>query len=350
MSTHVEIPEKISEIPEALKPLRERLLANLVMIAQIPAPTREEAPRVRFLLDRFGEAGLSDAAADDAGNAVGRVAGKRGHRTILLVSHLDTIFPATLSHDVMVEADRVIGPGVGDNALGAAIVSLMPAVLEGVCVEGMQMGRLNFFSIGTVRADITCAVRQIPEPSRSYGSESALVVLNHIINRILGIATPSRPYTRIKMGKMRAGLYYDVEPDHAELGLEVVSHSDEMIEQICSEISDIVSEMSARHAVDARLDSFFSTKAGGIPFSHPLVKGVMEVMGQLGIEPDQGHSPSELSELISRNIPAVTLGITRGTKNRKTEPDYVLIDPILTGVAQLVGVMLAIDEGVCDEV
>ena len=119
MSTHLEVPEMISDLPEALKPMRERLVANLVMIAQIPAPTGNEAPRVRFLLDRFGEAGLRDAAVDDAGNAVGRLAGTRGHRTILLVSHLDTIFPATQSHQVTVEADRVIGPGVGDNALGA---------------------------------------------------------------------------------------------------------------------------------------------------------------------------------------------------------------------------------------
>jgi metal-dependent amidase/aminoacylase/carboxypeptidase family protein len=216
-------------------------------------------------------------------------------------------------------------------------------------VEGIQLGRVNFFSIGTARGDITCGVRPSAEPPRSYGAESALVVLNHIINRILTISTPSRPYTRIKMGKMRAGMGYDVEPDQAELGLEIVSHSDEMIEQICDQINDIVSEMAARHAVDARLDVFFSTQAGGIPFSHPLVKNVLEVMGQLGIEPDQGHSPSELSELISRDIPAVTLGITQGAKGRKAKPDYVLIDPILTGVAQLVGVILAIDEGACDE-
>jgi len=380
----------ISELREALIPMRERLVANLVMIAQIPAPTGGEAARVRFLLDRFAEAGLSDATADDAGNAVGRVVGTGGGRTILLASHLDTIFPASQSHDVMVEADRVVGPGVGDNALGAAIVSLMPSVLDhlgielesdlillgstrslgrgnhagirffldhvpekvdfGICVEGIQLGRVNFFSIGTARADITCGIRQLSEPSRSYGSESALVVLNHIINRILGISTPSRPYTRIKMGRMRAGLYYDVEPDHAELGLEIVSHSDEMIDQVCGQINDIVAEMSARHAVDAQLDVFFCTRAGGIPFAHPLVKSVLEVMDQLDVEPDQGHSPSELSELIARDVPAVTLGITHGTKSRKAAPDNVLIDPILTGVAQLVGVILAIDEGVCDEV
>ena len=350
--------ERIPRLREAILPLRERLLANLVMIAQIPAPGGAEGHRVRFLLDRFSEAGLSDAAVDDAGNAVGRLSGKTGQCNILLVSHLDTVVSANVEHNVVVEADRVIGPGVGDNATGAAMVSMLPTVLEhlgielganlillgsirstgrgnhagirffldhlpekvdyGICVEGIQLGRLNYFSIGTARGDITCDVR--PEPSRSYGAESALVVINHIVNRILGIAIPNRPYTVIRLGKIRAGEFYDVEPDHAELGFEIVSHSDEMIDQIHRQIEDIVAEMSARHAVDAHLDMFFRTQAGGIPFSHPLVKSVLEVMRSLGIEPDQGHSPSELSELIARGIPAVTLGITRGGRSHRKSP------------------------------
>ena len=216
----------------------------------------------------------------------------------------------------------------------------------GIVVEGIQLGRLNYFSIGTLRGDISCDVR--PEPSRSYGTESALVVLNHIINRILSISVPTRPYTTIRLGKLQAGVSYDTEPDHAVLGLEVISHSDEMLDMIRHQIEDIASEMSARHAVDAKADFFFSRQACGIAFSHPLVKSVLQVMQNLNIEPDQGHSPSELSEFISRDIPAVTLGITRGEKNTKMQ-DHVLIDPILLGVAQLAGVIMAIDQGACDE-
>ncbi|MFW5692797.1 MAG: hypothetical protein ACOCWL_01140, partial [Thermoguttaceae bacterium] len=59
--------------------------------------------------------------------------------------------------------------------------------------------------------------------------------------------------------------------------------------------------------------------------------------------------PSELSEFIARGIPAVTLGISRGERSRMKGTDYVLIEPILTGVAQLVGAILAIDRGACDE-
>ncbi len=382
----LEIRDTVAELPSALAPLREEFLANLVMLGQIPAPTGEESERVRFILDRFVESGLSEAGQDEAGNAVGEIPGTTGTRRIMLVAHLDTIVPSNIDHNVQVQADRILGPGISDNSLGASVLSMIPLCLSqlniklasdlklvatvkslhrgnhagfkfhldhmpepvdvGVCLEGVQLGRLDYFSIGTLRGDITCDVR--PVQSRSYGSESAIAVLNRIINQMLNIEIPQRPFTRINIGKLRAGVSYDIEPDHAELGFEVISHTDEMIARLQRRIEDIVNEVSARHAVDAKLDCFFRREAGGIPFSHPLVQAVLGVMQTLGIEPDQGHSPSELSEFIARGIPAVTLGLTTGEKNRK-KPDQVMIEPLLTGIAQLIGTLLAIDAGACDE-
>ncbi len=387
MTVTVPLRRPVEELPEALKPLRERILSNLTMLARLPAPTGREQDRVQFMLDRFLEAGLTDATTDEIGNAVGRIRGRRGSRTILVVSHLDDIVRPGLDHEVMVRADRVIGPGVSDNAMGAAVVAMLPSILEhlnielnshlvllgsiqslergnhrgirffldqypddihfGICVEGIELGRLDFFSIATVRADLVCQVRN-GNQGRGYGSESAVVVLNQIINRILGIPVPVRPYTVIRMGKLRAGVSYDTEPTRALLGLEIVSHDDEQVDRIIREIEAICFEMSARHAVEAKLDVFFRTRAGGIPFGHRLVSTSIEVMRKLGIEPDQKHSPSEVSEMIARDIPAVTLGITRGRKHQRPKPDYVLIEPILRGVAQVVGVLLAIDSGACD--
>ena len=89
-------------LPDRLSRLRESLLANLVMIGEIPAPTGAEQERVRFILDRFVEAGLSEAANDDAGNAVGLLPGTKGERNIMLVAHLDTIVASSVDHTVEV--------------------------------------------------------------------------------------------------------------------------------------------------------------------------------------------------------------------------------------------------------
>ena len=51
--------------------LKETLLANLVMIGEIPAPTFDEHQRSRFLMDRFSECQLQNCSTDEMGNAVG---------------------------------------------------------------------------------------------------------------------------------------------------------------------------------------------------------------------------------------------------------------------------------------
>jgi tripeptide aminopeptidase len=389
MNSPAAVDWALRNLPGALRPLRERLIADVVTITQMPAPGGEEGQRARFLLERFLEAGLSEVGSDEMGNAIGRLRGRTHCRTILIVAHLDSIFAATENHQVTVDRDRVVGPGVGDNAVGVAVLGLLPEILEllgwelesdlllvgstrslgrgnhggirffldhsrdridfGICLEGMQLGRLNSFSIGTARGDIVCTVRPPNGRARSHTVESALVVLNHIVHQILCIPLPTQPFTKIKLGKMHAGRYYDIEPERAELGLEIISHSDEMIEQVCSQIADIVAELGARYNVEAVFDRFFLTRSGGIPFSHPLVKATLEVMQQLGIEPDQTHSLSELSALVARRIPTITIGITHGVKNHPRQPDYVLIEPMLVGVAQLLGILRAIDEGKCDE-
>ncbi len=386
MSQVLDTLDRVCDLPDALVPLREEVLANLVMLGQIPAPTGDEGQRVKYMLDRFAESGLPEAGHDEAGNAVGFLSGQRGDRTIMLVSHLDTINPATVDHNVTVQTDRIIGAGVSDNAMGAAVISMFPTILDqlgikldsnlqligtvrslhrgnheglrffldnkprdidfGIVVEGVELGRLNCFSVGMARGDITCDAR--PEHLRRFGSESALVAMNQIINGMLGISVPTRPYTKILIGKLNAGSLYNREPDFAELGFEVVSDSDAMIRRITAEIESIVGEASARSAMDVKLDCFYQREAGGIPFSHPLIKTVTKVMSKLGIHPDQELDPSEVSEFIAHGIPAVALGIT-SQDAAALGNDHVLIDPILTGVAQLLGTVMAIDQGACDE-
>jgi hypothetical protein len=68
----------------------------------------------------------------------------------------------------------------------------------------------------------------------------------------------------------------------------------------------------------------------------------------LDIEPQISPSISELSTFIDRSIPAITIGITYG-KRLKNQKEMIQIPPIFTGLTQLVGLLLAIDGGFCNE-
>ena len=68
----------------------------------------------------------------------------------------------------------------------------------------------------------------------------------------------------------------------------------------------------------------------------------------LGIQPKIIPSISELSELIAHKVPAVTLGITEAS-NIQDLNETIQIEPIYKGLAQLLGTLLAIDGGFCNE-
>ncbi|NRA38216.1 MAG: hypothetical protein HRU15_08760, partial [Planctomycetes bacterium] len=218
----------------------------------------------------------------------------------------------------------------------------------GLVLEALPLGKLNHFSIGTLRGDLSVDVSSNTGEKRLYDAESALVVMTSVINRIMRIPLPRKPYSVIRLGKLNAGMSYDIEPDHAELGFEVVSYDEDIIEGVQKEIASIISEMSARYDVKINVDYFLSRQPGGLEFGHPLVQASLETMRILDIEPIQAHIASELSNFIARDIPALTLGLTTG-KHRLKPDDYVDIDPIFRGIAQLIGVLLAIDGGACDE-
>ena len=90
-----------------------------------------------------------------------------------------------------------------------------------------------------------------------------------------------------------------------------------------------------------------NTKAARLPYNHPLVKTAGRIIAALDIHPTLAHSESELSIFLSRQIPAVTLGLTRGDNPNQLD-SRMEIAPLTLGIAQVLGVLLAIDSGVCD--
>ena len=74
---------------------------------------------------------------------------------------------------------------------------------------------------------------------------------------------------------------------------------------------------------------------------------MVRAMRKLDLKPVSEHSESELSIFLAHKIPAVTLGVTRG-RDYHLEGASMEIEPMFKGIAQILGVIQAIDSGVCD--
>jgi di/tripeptidase len=121
-----------------------------------------------------------------------------------------------------------------------------------------------------------------------------------------------------------------------------------MVKSIYNDIKDIVDGIGHENEVDLNVKTISNLKAARLKYNHPLVKSAASVLESLGIIPISKSTESALSLFLSRKIPAVTLGITHG-ENFYTKKATMEIEPMFKGIAQIIGVIKAIDSGVCDE-
>lgn len=382
-----EILATLPHLQEGAISIKETLLANLIMLSEIPSPTFEEAERIKLLLQRMLECGLQNVSTDEAGNGVGIIQGKNPKRNILLVAHADSVYSEKADHTLSVRTDEIIGPGVADNSLGMAVLATLPNLLEtldiqldsnlvllgstkglgrgnldglrffmdnnrlpfeaGICIEGAQIGRLSYTAEGMFRGLITCKLPEELEWQR-VGESSAIIALNDVINRMLEIPVPRRPKTAIVFGAIRGGKSYNVMATQSSLRFEVRSESSEVVQQIREGIHDIVADIASKYNAKIEFEVVSCREPGGIDVGHPLVKSCRQVMEKLELKPKIFPSISEVSELIGRGLPAVTLGLTEAVHLHDLD-ETIRIRPIYKGIAQLLAVLLAIDGGFCNE-
>lgn len=379
------IGRKLPQIREVAESMRDEILANLVLLGEMPAPSGAEDARIRLLLDRFAENDMIHSSTDDAGNGVAVVQGGKARSNILLVAQADTTFSAREDHTVQLSSESACGYGLGDNSMGLAALATLPALLrrlniqlkanlillaatksqgahdlEGlrfflnnnrlpllgaVCVDGMPLGRLSTHSTGLLRCEVICRVPREYDWTR-FGATGAIMAMNEIINKISTIELPTRPRSSIVYATIHGGTSFSVVPRKTTLCFNVLSESEEIIQRVERRIADIIDEVGIRTRGQMTFNILCRRKPSELAFSHPLARSARYMLDELDIEPLMRPSGSELSAVLEAGIPAVTIGITEGDQT-DGQQDNLLIAPIGRGMAQLVGLILALDGGLC---
>lgn len=393
------ILEKLPDIRRRLAERKDLLLSNVVLLGEVPsgATTSQDDDQVdttafdlraKFFLERIAELGVDECAADDAGNPVAVLKGSDPTRPpIVVAAHLDSFYRGNEEIHFLLTDKEIAGPGVLDNAVGAGAVLALPELIQSmgltfgsdlmlvgfagtgprwsghagkrflenltvplrgaVIVEGGELGRLNYYSESMIRADIELNALDAGGMASKAGS-NMIVVMNDIIDRVLAIELPQKPPARINVGRVSGGHKYGEPALSASMGIEIRSYSDALVARVNRQIEDIVASVRYEYGIDASMTRAGSASSSSLGYAHPLVKSSVAVMEALGIEPKVFSSESELSAFLARKIPAVTIGITRGADYR-LETARAAIEPMADGIAQLLGIIAAIDQGACDE-
>jgi len=383
------ILERLPSFVDDIRSIKETIITNIVLIGQIPAPTFREKRRANFYLERLAESHVDDCTTDGYRNPIGIIRGTNNEKPpIFVVAHLDSFFDQDIDYNYTVKESSIQGPGLLDNALGVGVLASLPEVFRklnlkfesdivlagviqslgrgnlrgirhllktwptpirgAVCIEGIELGRLNYYSDGMIRGEIHCNLKKTERVLHHQYESNAILTLNEIINEILKLSLPQRPRARIIIGKISGGANYGDIAYEASMGFEIRSDSDQMVKRLYKNIEDIVRGISHEKEEDITLKTVSNLNASRLKYNHSLVKAASAIMETLELKPVSVPSETELSIFHAKKIPAITLGISHGI-NRYQEDARMRIQPMFKGVAQIVGVLLAIDSGVCDE-
>jgi acetylornithine deacetylase/succinyl-diaminopimelate desuccinylase-like protein len=367
--------------------IREIIISNIVLIGQIPAPTFHESRRAQVLVDRLADFNVDECTIDDYGNPIGVIRGAATDKqSIFVVAHLDTFSEIETDQHYEVTDKIISGVGVSDNSAAVGVLASLPEIfrrlgltfdsdivlvapnqslgrgnLKGIrqllktwptpirgalCLETVDLGRLNYHSSGMIRGEIDCSIASAKQLGQHH-RPNAILVINEVINAILGLRLPQKPRTQIVIGKIAGGFNHGKIAYDATIGFEIRSDADQMVKELYGDIRDIVDGINKTFAVEMQLNRISNLNATHLPHNHPLVKCASRVLHRLEVEVVSEPSETALSIFLWNQIPAITLGLTRGD-NFHMNGAMIEIEPMFKGIAQIPALLMAMDSGVCD--
>jgi acetylornithine deacetylase/succinyl-diaminopimelate desuccinylase-like protein len=351
-----------ASIHASLEPSRARLLAYddaiisaQVAVTEIPAPTGEEGQRGRWIAQRFVQLGLSDVHSDAAGNVIGWRAGARPTAPVTVCAHLDTVFPVDTSLRVRRDGSRLIGPGIGDNGRGLAVMLALAGEIDGTRLRpprpiqfvattgeegaGDLRGVKHLFSAGAAPAAVIAldgagddrVVNRALGSRRyrivfhgagghswaAYGVPNAVHAAGIATARLAALRLPRCPRTTLSVCRIGGGLSVNSIPRDAWIEVDLRSTSQAVIGRLDMEVRALArasaEEENGRRAhgtmpLDVTVEVIGDRPCGETPADHPLVAIAMDATRCIAREPELTVASTDANVPISRGIPAIAIG------------------------------------------
>jgi tripeptide aminopeptidase len=341
----------------------EQLVADVLELAAIPAPTFAEEARLDWLDERLtSEPG--QRFRDAAGNLVWQWGDGRPELAVL--AHVDTVFPAETPLSFRREEGRLIGPGIGDNAaavvvalhtvsefvgeqaarpgalvftvgeegLGnlkgafAACEGLQPAAV--VAVEGHGLERVLVDAVGSARLRI-----RVEGPGGhswvDRGGPSAVHELLAVGQELLDHATPDNP---VNLGTISGGQSVNTIAAEAELVAEIRSLDEEPLDAFVA----AAESLAVGEPLAVAVDGVGRRPAGRLDRASPLLAAVRSAREDLGLPDELEAGSTDANAALARGIPAVALGCSYG-QGMHTTGEWIEADALKLGRRQLAGVL-----------
>lgn len=361
--------------------LISRVIDLAICIQQIPAPTFQEGERATYIKECFLAEGLKEVEIDQAGNVLaclkaGKTTGQSEKNPLIISAHMDSVFPIGTNLATRWEGEKLLGPGIGDNAIAVAglfgllwnlrekKISLshdlwliantceeglgdlrgMKAIADRfrdnvsayIILEGIGLGSVYHRGLGVRRYRIA-AQTEGGHSWLDFGKPSAIHELTILASRLATLSLPETPRTTLNIGQIHGGTSVNTIAAEANLELDIRSEDSEILLQLVSEVEDICTGVE-KDGVTIIMESIGNRPAGEIPASHPLVGMVVESLREHGIRSKLAIGSTDANIPLSQGAPAVTLCLTTGGRAH-TVHEYINTNPLENGLEVVLDVV-----------
>lgn len=340
-------------------------------ICLVPAPSYEERTRAEFVAKAFEQIGLMPEI-DEMANVVARRKGSGTSKSLMMAAHTDTVFPRETEISVRRTATEMVGPGIGDNSLGVAGLLGLARILDDarvetpgdlllvanvgeeglgnlrgiramvdrfenelggvIAIEGHNVGRITHIGVGSKR--IKVSVQGSGGHSwGAFGEPSAIHELGRIIAEISDLQVPADPKTTFNVGLVEGGVSVNTIAPRASAVIDMRSVDPASLDKLASRVERIIASHGGDR-ISTSVEVLGERPAGRTDPSTKIVRTAIEIIGQLGFEPELNASSTDANIAISRGIPAICVGLTRGTGAHRVD-ESIEIAPVQQGMTQL---------------
>jgi tripeptide aminopeptidase len=315
-----------------------RLIDDLMALAQTPAPTFDEVPRMRWLSERLSRA-PGRRTLDGAGNTIWSWGTDRPR--VVLAAHVDTVFDADTDLTVRAEGAGLVGPGIGDNAAAVAVaVNVVESLLAGgelasgavaftvgeeglgnlrgaiaavdalrpdafVALEGHGLDEVIVDAVGSIRAQI-----RVTGPGGhswvNHETPSAIDGLMMLAAEVRELGSADAP---VNIGTINGGRSVNTIAERATMLVERRALDQEPLHRF----EDGVGALALAEPLRVESEIVGRRAAGRLDRDAPLLRTVLGVRERLGLPTSLSEGSTDANAALAAGIPALCVGVGRGS-------------------------------------
>ena len=339
--------------------LEDKTLERLITLAEIPAPPFKEQKRAEAMQEYFTSLGADFVWIDEVGNVLALVEGGNGSLNIAVDAHLDTVFPEGTDVTVRIQNDTLYAPGIADDTRGLSMLLTLletlrttgiqpehnllliasvgeeglgdlrgvkhlfrkdgPKIDKWISVDGGSLARVNNQGLGSYRYRI-----HFEGPGGhswgAFGLANPHHALGGMISRFVQYAdayTKSGPKTSYNIGTIRGGTSVNSIPFESVMEVDIRSiepsrldDMEELLTQAANEALTYQNSIKRRGPdLNLRIDKIGNRPSGKSSETLPLIQSALAASQSFGAEPQLTIGSTNSNIPISKNIPAVTIGV-----------------------------------------